>query len=267
MRMRSSLIPLILALGVSVVVSVSHAQRMLAWTYEDLTAKSDFVVIAIPITSKDTKERIDLPGIFTQTPGQNQTGVPVIGVETRFAVSVVLKGSKETREFALHHYRLVTPELFQEKSEADGTIRVSLGPGPHLVAFPPGERQAYLMFIVREQDGRYAPTSGQTNPGVYSIHRLEGREPTPEFSQRAEDAGPILSPFDLPAAQPQQEDLDQIMLLPELSERALLPTTDVVSKMLIPKLEPARVARNATGRLAEVWHRQAVGSVISKGRS
>jgi hypothetical protein len=66
------------------------------WSYQELLEKSDLVVLATPTATNDTKEHIDLPGFVREH---------VIGVETRFAVSALLKGDEALRDFALHHYR------------------------------------------------------------------------------------------------------------------------------------------------------------------
>jgi hypothetical protein len=160
---RVSLLKIILftALGAA---SVAYGRRMVAWTYEDLAAKSDFVVIAVPRATKDTTELIDLPGITVHMPDQRKLGLPVIGVETEFVVSAVMKGPKKLTRFTLHHYRLAHPE------ESKDSIGAAM-----LLSFTP-ENQSFLMFLVKEKDGRFAPTAGQTDPAEYSIHPLQGRE-------------------------------------------------------------------------------------------
>jgi len=120
------------------------------WSYQELLDKSDLVVIATPLATTDTEERIDLPGLAAQR---------VVGVETEFAVFVVLKGDKSLKKFSLHHYR------------ADGMMMVPNGPS--LVSFTPGEK-TFIAFLVREADGRYAPTVGQVDPGMQGIHVLGG---------------------------------------------------------------------------------------------
>ena len=61
------------------------------WPYQELLEKSDLVVLATPTATNDTVEHIDLPGFI---------GEHVIGVETRFSVSAVLKGDKSLRDFS-----------------------------------------------------------------------------------------------------------------------------------------------------------------------
>jgi hypothetical protein len=120
------------------------------WSYEELLEKSDLVVIATPAATNDTKEHIDLPGVV---------GEHVIGVETTFTVSTVLKGDKGLRDFVFHHYRTT-----------DGSNIPHVANGPSFVSFKPvanttiGPR-TFILFLVREADGRYAPIVGQTHPG------------------------------------------------------------------------------------------------------
>ena len=126
------------------------ARLMYDWTYEELFSKSDFVVIAEPISAThDTDERTNLPELAPST--------PAIGVVTDFQTVLVLKGQKQDR-FVLHHYRLPDSD-------------VAIINGPVLVKFNPGHHE-YLLFLVRERDGRFAPVGGQTDPGAFSVKQL-----------------------------------------------------------------------------------------------
>jgi hypothetical protein len=143
----------ILAVALSIALGdFASAQLMYAWTYDELFSKSDFVVIAEPISATHgTDERSILPEL--------DPSVPAIGVLTDLKTLLVLKGQKQDR-FVLHHYRL---------PESD----VAIINGPLLVKFNPGsERHEYLLFLVRERDGRFAPVGGQAYPGVFSVKQL-----------------------------------------------------------------------------------------------
>ena len=148
MNNMKSIRPLVLATALLLGLTAIVAARVVRiWPYQELLEKSDFVVIATPTATNDTKEHVDLPSF----PGQ-----PVIGVETRFAVSAVLKGDKALKDFVLHHYR---PD------------RVMVPNGPTFISFTPAEnptpiQRAYILFLLREADGRYAPVVGQTDPGM-----------------------------------------------------------------------------------------------------
>ncbi len=142
--------------------STASARAVRPWPYSELLEKSDLVVIATPTGTTDTSEQIDLPGF---------TGQHVVGVETKFAISAVFKGDQAAKEITLHHYRI-----------ADGAP--SVPNGPMFIAFQPADNQllikpAYLLFVVCEADGRYAPVVGQTDPAL-GIRQLVGAggEPT-----------------------------------------------------------------------------------------
>ena len=126
------------------------ARLMYDWTYEELFSKSDFVVIAEPISAThDTDERTNLPELAPST--------PAIGVVTDFQTLLVLKGQKQDR-FVVHHYRLPDSD-------------VAIINGPVLVKFNPGHHE-YLLFLARERDGRFAPVGGQTDPGAFAVKQL-----------------------------------------------------------------------------------------------
>lgn len=137
----------------------AEAREILVPSYQEMLSKSDLVVIANPISkTKDTKEEGFLPGIFLQEEDGKQSRIKAIGVETEFAVLAVLKGDATMKRFTLHHYREAQP------SQALN--------GPFLVSFDPSNmsrRRSYLLFLVREPDGRFAPMSGQTDPGMKAI--------------------------------------------------------------------------------------------------
>jgi hypothetical protein len=136
--------------------------RLVSWlTYREMLAKSDLVVIANPLNrTADTKERSVLPGISQQDQNGRQSKIESVGVETVFSVLAVLKGNLGIKQLTLHHYR-----------EAVSSGAPSMG-GPMLVKFDPSDasaRSSYLMFLVREPDGRFAPVGGQTDPGMQAI--------------------------------------------------------------------------------------------------
>jgi hypothetical protein len=116
-------------------------------TYQQMFDRADLVAFAQPVSTNATSEQTVLPDIGPP--------IHVVGVETKFAVELVLKGHKATKEFVLHHYRDVKSAVYIN--------------GPYLVAFTPGVNESYLLFLKKEADGRYAPINGQTDPGACGI--------------------------------------------------------------------------------------------------
>jgi hypothetical protein len=145
---------LVTCLLVSTDIVAARAIRI--WSYQELLDKSDLVVIASPTATKDTRENIELPGF---------DGQKVVGVETRFTISAVLKGDQAMKEFVVHHYH----------PGHDGVIVPN---GPTFVSFavpkePKVFPRTYILFLLRETDGRYAPVVGQVDPGM-GIKELGG---------------------------------------------------------------------------------------------
>jgi hypothetical protein len=112
--------------------------------------KADFVVIARVVATKDTDERSAL-GPFN-----------VIGVATEFRPHLILKGDKSLTAFQLHHYRLAS----EAQNEA-------IANGPNLIRLS-WEHAPFLLFLIKEPDGRYAPVTGQEDPAIYSVLELRG---------------------------------------------------------------------------------------------
>jgi hypothetical protein len=117
--------------------------------------KADLVVIATVVSTKDAGQRTTLPDY---SPPLN-----VIGVVTEFESCIVLKGARDIKKFQLHHYRY--------QSEED---EVAVANTPELVKIKAGEHPSFLLFLVKERDGRYAPVTGQTDPAALSVLDLRG---------------------------------------------------------------------------------------------
>jgi hypothetical protein len=140
------------------IFSATHAKaRPVAnWNYQQKYAMADVVAIGTPIQVDDTKEKTDLPGVSVGRLGKPATGLPVIGVNTRFAITSIRKGEQNIKEITLHHYRLLDPK------DASNANSVSL------VSFTPNADHFYLLFLKCEADGRYAPLD-QTDPEVNAV--------------------------------------------------------------------------------------------------
>jgi hypothetical protein len=135
----------------AVLVGQASARTIPTYSYADLFALSDLVAIAYVVApTRDTTERFTLTDISPPT--------RVIGLVTEFQSSVVFKGRRRGR-FTLHHYR---EPPYKVPPHYKGPPLVVLDP-PSLQTFAKSELKAYLLFLVRERDGRFAPTAGQTD--------------------------------------------------------------------------------------------------------
>jgi hypothetical protein len=133
-----------------VLPGIAGARLVRMWSDQELIDKSDLVVIATPIATNDTQEQGVRPSCAAQ---------PVVGVETKFAVSAVLKGDQAIKHFILHHYR------------AD---KMRVPNAPTFISFDLKKNRIFHLFLVRQSDGQYAPVAGQMDPEL-SI-REEGAE-------------------------------------------------------------------------------------------
>jgi hypothetical protein len=141
----------VLSLALLSVPSLVSARFMTGWMeLDEAWNKADLVVIAKAVSTKDTAERTTL--------GDMQPPLEVTGVETEFETQLVFKGSKNIKKFILHHYK--TDEDFAN--------------GPSFVVVPQDKHPFYLLFVIKEKDGRYAPTNDQIDPAMISVFRLRG---------------------------------------------------------------------------------------------
>ena len=141
---------LLLLLALPLVVA---ARVVRAWSYQEMFDQADLVVIAKPTATGDAEDK----GRVTDFSRPYE----VIAVATEMEARVIMKGEKTTNRFVLHHYRL---------AQRDGPV-VN---GPNFVAFDPKGHHAFLLFLKKEADGRYAPVTDQRDPALFSVLRLEG---------------------------------------------------------------------------------------------
>jgi len=130
--------------------NLGHARLIASLSYEDVLEKADAIVIAKPIATTGTSEKMILPNI--------SPSISVVGVTTEVKVLSTLKGAK-LKILELHHYRLKD-------------INQPIRNGPLLLDFDSQSGQ-YLMYLKKESDGRYAPVAGQTDPLGFSILKLD----------------------------------------------------------------------------------------------
>lgn len=144
---------LIVFLMMFTLAPILEARLTKSWTYKEMFDKSDLVVIAKFISTKDTNEHTTLQDL---TPPIN-----VAGVVTEFKSSLILKGARDITTFQLHHYRL------QSKDD------LMIENGPALIRFA-ARHSTYLLFLTKKEDGRYVPVTGQTDPAGLSVVELVG---------------------------------------------------------------------------------------------
>ena len=131
---------------------VADARGILLTTFRQMDRASDIIVVATPLSTKDTAEQTRLPHLSPE--------IPIAGLSSEFEVSLVLKGDNSLKKLVLHHYRLANPSRWG-------------GEFTWLAAFDPKEPTRYLLFLHREPDGRYAPFD-QVDPALTSIFALTG---------------------------------------------------------------------------------------------
>jgi hypothetical protein len=132
------------------------------YSYEEMVAKSDLVVIAKPTASHDTGERKLDRSVVIAGPGRS-VNPRVAGVITECDALYVLKGPK-LKKFKLHHYRDVSPPYKEPVMNSY----------PIGIQFDPSKGRRYLMFLVREPGGRFAPFAEQTVVENLSVQEISG---------------------------------------------------------------------------------------------
>jgi hypothetical protein len=129
--------------------SVLFAQTGSPWLDQQVLKKADLIAIAKVITTKDTTEQAELKNF---TPA-----VHLSGVETEFETCYVIKGSKDIHKFRLRYFK---PDQM-----------IEIGP-LFQIEIPRNKQPTYLLFLIKESDGRYAPVTGQTEIPGLSTSRL-----------------------------------------------------------------------------------------------
>jgi hypothetical protein len=127
-----------------------RAQLMYAWSYQEMFDKAELIVIAKPLSTKNTNQH--------KTESDN---IQFVGLNTQCEVRLILKGKPDATRFTLHHYRLVE-------------TKVAILNAPQPIIFDLKEPYLYLMFLIKEPDGRYAPATGQMESATLSMIKLLG---------------------------------------------------------------------------------------------
>ena len=137
----------ILALGLTLEVQGEVLRRR---SYQQMSDKADLVVIAKPLESKDTSERLLIRGYIN-----------AVGVETDLEIRAVFKGDSKLRKVVLHYYRL----------PSDHPTMIG---GPSFVYFEDKKPDLFLLFLERNADGRYSPVFGQETAMGSAVVQLLG---------------------------------------------------------------------------------------------
>lgn len=139
----------ILGLLILAATMLVEARIISVWSRQQLSDKADLVVIAKPHSTKEAPEQANpLPN-----------GYPLAGLSSEFEIILVVKGDKDLKKLVLHHYRLDWDKM-KDKVVING---------PSLVEFDPKQGIRYLLYLRREADGRFAPVSGQYDPGEDAV--------------------------------------------------------------------------------------------------
>jgi hypothetical protein len=144
----------------------ANARPIPGWytSYDGLFERSDLVVIAAAISTKDLERSPD-PKLVAQ--------------QTSFDVKLALKGkAPSANSVIIDHYRLKSGEI----EEVDGRTFVAFrtkGPvaplrGDEVQLDPP----AYLLFLKKVDGNRFEPVSGQYDP-LFSVKEIYA--PLPKF--------------------------------------------------------------------------------------
>jgi hypothetical protein len=129
-------------------IGIVGARPVQLLSYQELLDKSDLIVVAKPLSTQEAPEQVVAPDFW---PG------PVVVLSTEFDVSIVVKGDKSLKRIVLRHYRFARPE---DEDPIDG---------PWLVSFDPAEKKSYVLFLKKEEDGRFSPINGQVDPGECAV--------------------------------------------------------------------------------------------------
>src|SRR5947209_13090703 len=134
--------PLVVAASLLLASVCVDAAFVPSLPYAEFFRRADLVVIGRPVSSRETDERWVLRTVKPAT--------PVVGVTTEFQALLVFKGPKQKR-FKLHHMQ-------EQRHRGPDELVAGVPVG---ISFDIPKNRRYLMFLVRERDGRFAPIGEQ----------------------------------------------------------------------------------------------------------
>jgi hypothetical protein len=149
----------------------AQARPVRQFTYADLVAESDVVVIATALSTDADKDR----EFDEEMRGDEEEVECVI---TSFRVNGIINGNVKGERLSVVHYRFKpeqrpivnAPQLvrFENEGQVNGEDKRT---GKPLRAPPP----EYLLFLKATKDGKFVPTTGQTDPDG-SVRRMTGAD-------------------------------------------------------------------------------------------
>ena len=154
---------LYLVIGLLLLRAETAAQVGYLWSFDELTAQSEVVVIATPGATQDTGIRTELSDL--------RPPLPVVELNTEFKILATLKGNVPGGTLVMRHYRLDTDRIrggcincgSQLDFTTTGRMAVSCRSGDVSTQLPTPCN--VLLFLKRDTVGVFVPTSGQVFPG------------------------------------------------------------------------------------------------------
>ena len=145
---------------VAAMAGVAGSQIGYLWSFEELTARAELVVIAEPGGTDDTGRRTEHLDV--------KPAVPVVEVATRFKVVALLKPdtratSVDTSGVRLKHYRIDWDEWRRRNPPQPGLPPPGLVNAGSVLDFT-RDAGPYLLFLKRGAGDWYEPLSGHTFP-------------------------------------------------------------------------------------------------------
>lgn len=131
-----------------------EARAVRMWSYAELTAAADVVVIGRPLSNVDTKDLFQ---------GQERG---YIGVSTEFQAEDIIKGDVRAEKFTVLHFKLAP-----NKPMVDGMLIVTFRLEGFKVEGVQMNSPRYLLFLKKDSDGRYEPVTGQMD-AVFSVKEV-----------------------------------------------------------------------------------------------
>lgn len=160
--MTKKLLVATICLGLSQVSLAARITRL--WSFSELQSAADAVVVATPVSTRETGRRTELADL--------QPPVPVIELNTEFKVLSVLSGQLASGTFVLRHFKLDDSRLVGGCLNCGGGIEFSASASSTRLCRS-GDVSPdlpspcdYLMYLKRSAATVYEPVSGHVVPGM-----------------------------------------------------------------------------------------------------